>query len=185
MSDSTNAGLQPAEVARIKQLCAEAGQPYILNDQEPQGEEFAHFLFVGDYEGAEVVFDSVLYTLRLHHMSLLYEMAEDKACERYPEYNRISMEEEEDMNSHLPEEKWEEIELFKAELMDELEESEEVKVQEYVHLDPEFDYGVALEACLNVDEITPEIIGRFVQDCNADKLELDDTLFSFKHEEEN
>jgi len=185
MSNSTNLGLQPAETIRIKRLCEEAGQPYILNDQEPQGEEFAHFLFVGEYEGAEVVFDSVLYTLRLHHMSLLYEMAEDKACERYPEYNRISMEEDEEANSHLPEEKQEEIELFKAELMDELEEAEEVKVKEYMALDSEFDYGVALEACLNVEEITPQTIRDFVRDFKADNLQLDDTLFSFKHEEEN
>jgi len=178
---SINPGLQPDEVARVKKQCREAGQPYVLNENEPQGEEYAHFLFTGHYEGKEVVFDAVLYTLRLHHMSVLYEMAEDKACDRYPEYNRIDVDED---NDHIPEEKLEEIELFKAEIMDELEENEEVKVQEYVNLDPDFDYGIALEACLNVEEITPAVISRFVKSFQANTIELDKTLYSFKHEDE-
>lgn len=181
---SINIGLQAEEVARVKKLCRESGQSYVLNENEPQGDEYAHFIFIGSYEGKEVVFDSVLYTLRLHHMSVLYEMAEDKACERYPEYNRINLEEDEDINDHLSEQKLEEIELYKAEIMDELEETEEVKVQEYVNLDPDFDYGIALEACLNVDEITPQVITRFVKNFTANALQLDNTLFSFKHEEE-
>lgn len=180
-----NPGLQPEEVARIKRLCRESGQPYVLNDQEPQGEEFAHFFFVGNYEGKEVVFDSVLYTLRLHHMSQLYEMAEDQACARYPEYNRVSLEEDADVNKHLSEDKWEEIELFKAEVMDELEENETIKVQEYVNLDPDFDYGIGLECCLNVEEITPQVISKFVKGFLGNTLALDKTLYSFKHEEEN
>lgn len=182
----SNPGLQPEEIARVKQLCKQAGTSYIVNsnEEEPEGEEFAYFLFVGEYEGKEVVFDSVLYTLRLHHMSVLYEMAEDKACRKYPDYERISLEEDEDLNSHLSEEKLEEIELFKAEIMDELEENEEVKVQEYINLDSEFDYGIALEACLNVDEITPEVLERFVQQFKANTITLDKTLYSFRHEEE-
>ncbi|MDJ1481551.1 hypothetical protein QNI16_13715 [Cytophagaceae bacterium YF14B1] len=179
-----NIGLQAEEVARIKRLCKESGQLYILNENEPQGEEFAHFIFAGTHKGKEVVFDSVLYTLRLHHMSVLYESAEDKACEKYPEYNRIDLEEEDDLNKHLSEAKLEEIELFKAEIMDELEETEEIKVQEYVNLDPDFDYGIALEACLNVEEITPQTIARFVKAFTNNTLELDKTLYSFKHEEE-
>ncbi len=181
---SNNPGLQPEEVARVKKMCHELGQSYLINDNEPQGEEYAHFIFVGIYEGKEVVFDSVLYTLRLHHMSVLYEMAEDKACERYPEYNRINLEDDDNINDHISEQKLEEIELYKAEIMDELEEDEEVKVQEYVNLDPDFDYGIALEACLNVEEITPQTITRFVKGFTSQTLQLDTTLYSFKHEEE-
>ena len=184
MQTSDNPGLVPEEITRVKQLCQQAGRPYVINDNEPQGEEYAHFIFVGRHEGREVVFDSVLYTLRLHHMSVLYEMAEDKACERFPEYNRVDSEDDEDLNSHLPDDKLEEIELFKAEIMDELEETEEVKVQEYVNVDTDFDYGYALEACLDVDEITQPVIEQFVRDYTAGTLRLDPTLYSFKHEEE-
>ncbi len=182
----SNLGLQPEEIARVKELCKKAGTSYVINanEEEPQGEEFAYFLFVGEYEGKEVVFDSVLYTLRLHHMSVLYEMAEDRACKKYPDYEKVSLEEDEDLNSHLSEEKLEEIELFKAEMMDELEENEEVKVQEYINLDTDFDYGIALEACLNIEEITPQTLEDFVQGFKAKTLSLDDTLYSFRHEEE-
>ena len=67
-----NPGFDPKEIHKIKDACRKENKPYILNENEPQGEEFAHFLFVGDYEGKEVIYDAVLYTLRLHHSSVLY-----------------------------------------------------------------------------------------------------------------
>ncbi len=124
-----NPGLQPQEIEKIKRKCREAGRSYIINDAEPQGDEFAHFLFVGKHEGKEVIFDSVMYTLRLHHSSLLYEIADEKACEQYPHYRKRRQEEENAEEEVAGEEEWdEEVELFKAEVMDELEENESVKV---------------------------------------------------------
>lgn len=171
-----NPGLQPAEIEKIKRQCREKKQSYVLNTEEPQGEEFAHFFFVGKHEGRECIFDSVMYTLRLHHSSVLYEMAEDRAEKQFPRYKR-KMDEDED-----EEEVDEEIEIFKAEVMDELEESESVKVQEYVHIDTDFDYGYALEVCLNVEEITESLIEKFVRDFSAGTLKLDKTLYTFHHE---
>ncbi len=172
------------KIEKIKQKCRQSKQSYILNDAEPQGEEFAHFLFVGKHEGKEVIFDSVMYTLRLHHSSVLYEIAEDKACEQFPEYKKWEFEENEDGETMLPEELDEEVEMFKADVMAELEESESVKVKEYVQIDTDFDYGYALEVCLHVEVITSEIIEKFVQDYNAGTLRLDETLYTFHHEEE-
>lgn len=179
-----NIGFQPAEIEKIKEQCRKLKQSYVINEEEPQGDEFAHFLFVGKHEGKEVVFDAVMYTLRLHHSSVLYEMAEDRAVQQFPDYKPWDFEEDDNGELKLPEDLDEEVELFKAEVMDELEENESVKVKEYLHLDTEFDYGIALEICLNVEEVTSDLIEKFVKDFNNGTLKLDETLYTFKHEEE-
>ena len=69
--------------------------------------------------------------------------------------------------------------------MAELEETDAIKVQEHINVDPDFDYGVALEACLNIDEVTEDVIKKFVNDFKSNNLLLDNTLYSFKHEEED
>ncbi len=179
-----NPGFDLQEINKLKEQCRKQNQPYILNENEPQGEEFAHFLFPGMYEGKEVIFDAVLYTLRLHHSSLLYEMAEEKTAEHFPNYKKWDFEEDENGELVLPDELDEEAENFKAEVMAEMEESESVKVKEYIHMDTDFDYGVALEVCLNVEEVDESVIEKFVNDFNANKLVLDDTLYTFHHEDE-
>ncbi len=180
-----NPGLQPAEIEKMKRQCRDKKQSYILNEAEPQGDEFAHFFFVGSYEGKECIFDAVMYTLRLHHSSLLYEMADDRAAEEFPRY-KLRRQEAEDNDEEISEEEVdEEVELFKAELMDELEESEAVKVQEYVHADTDFDYGYALEVCLNEEEVTGSLIEKFVRDFNSGSLKLDETLYTFHHDDED
>ncbi len=85
---NVNPGLQPAEIEKMKRQCRDKKQSYILNEAEPQGDEFAHFFFVGSYEGKECIFDAVMYTLRLHHSSLLYEMADDRAAEELRQRRR-------------------------------------------------------------------------------------------------
>ena len=71
-----------------------------------------------------------------------------------------------------------------AEVMMELEEEGEVKVHEFVDLDPNVDFGIGLDAALNVDKLTDDIIQRFVVDFNEDSLRLDDTLYTFMTEDE-
>ena len=66
----------------------------------------------------------------------------------------------------------------------ELEEEEAVKVQEFIDLDTNHDYGIGLDAALNVDEINDKVISRFVTEFNEDTLILDDTLYSFQTEED-
>lgn len=184
MSDQ-NPGFDPKEIQKIKDACRKENKPYILNENEPQGEEFAHFLFVADYEGQEVIYDAVLYTLRLHHSSVLYEAAEDKTAQQFPNYKRWDFEEDANGELLLPEDLDEEAENFKAEVMAELEDTDAVKVQEHINVDSDFDYGVALEACLNIEEVTEDVIKKFVNDFKSNKLVLDNTLYSFKHEDED
>jgi hypothetical protein len=111
-------------------------------------------------------------------------MAEEKTAENFPNYKRWDFEEDENGELVLPEDLDEEAENFKAEVMAELEDTDSVKVQEYVHIDTDFDYGVALEACLNVEQVTGQVIEKFVQDFTTNKMVLDNTLYTFKHEEE-
>ncbi|MBC7923988.1 MAG: hypothetical protein H7Z75_23185 [Ferruginibacter sp.] len=181
---SPNQGYDPQEIENLKEECRQAGQSYVVNENEPQGDEFAHVHFVGKHEGREVIFDTVVYTLRLHHSSLVYEMAEDKTAEKFPHYVRWEPKEDENGELVPPEEADEEIELFKAETIAELEDSEAVKVKEEVQLETDFEYGISLDACLNVEEITHEVIDKFIREFNAGTLKLDDTLYSFAHDED-
>jgi hypothetical protein len=67
----------------------------------------------------------------------------------------------------------------------EIEEEETVKVQEFVDIDTHHDYGIGLDASLNVDEIDEQVIAKFIQEFNDDTLSLDETLYSFMTEDED
>ena len=43
------------------------------------------------------------------------------------------------------------------------------------------DFGIGLDAALNVEEITVEVIEKFINDFNNGTLKLDKTAYSFKH----
>lgn len=184
MSQEKNLGLDPAEIKQLKDECLEAGTNfmYVEDDEldEPQGDEYAHFQFVGTYQGSEVIYDAIIYTLRMHHSSIVYETAERKAQKAFPLYVPIELRDE----THTENEELdEEVELFITELMEEIEESEEVKVLEHVEIDADSDYGICLDICLNTEIIDDELITKFVDDFNANTLKLDPTLYSFKSED--
>jgi hypothetical protein len=141
-----------------------------------------NFHFVGDFDGKEVVFDVALYTLKIQHASEIYEMAEHEAAKKFPEYQAIAYEEDENGDIAPLGDLEEEIGLYMAEVMEELEEEDAVKVQEHVDIDENIDFGVGLDVGLNVDKITPEVIEKFIKDFTNDTLELDPTYFSFQME---
>ncbi len=152
---------------------------YIFDQDEERTGEIAHFYFVGIYEGNETVYDTFLYTLRMHHSSELYEIAESKAMQQYPDFERLSSEEVPgDVDSMDSED--EEIGLFMAEIILELEEEETVKVQEHVDMDTINKTGVGLDVGLNVEEITDNVIAKFINDFNCGAVDLDPTLHSFQ-----
>ena len=65
-----------------------------------------------------------------------------------------------------------------------MEEEEAVKVQEFVDLDTNHDFGIGLDAALNVEEINEKVISKFIKEFNDDTLVLDETLYSFQTEED-
>lgn len=182
---AVNKGFDPQLVQEYRDKMKKRNRNYIIVESEDNTDEYVNFYFIGMYEGREVIYDAVIYTLRMHHNSELYEIAEHKAAQHFPEYKQIKYEEDENGDLAALDDLEEEIGLYMAEVIMELEEEGEVKVKEHVETDPHIDFGVGLDVALNVDKITHDVITRFVNDYNDDTLVLDEGLYSFQLEEEN
>lgn len=155
---------------------------FLLEASEDNGDEYVNFLFIGKYKNKEVIYDAVIYTLRLSHHSALYELAEERTTQKYPEFNAMdySMDENGDLNNLT--EKEEEIGLYMTELILELEDEGEVKVKEHLEFDTSLDFGVGLDIGLNVEEVSDNIIGDFIKQFNSGSIQLDETLYTFQTE---
>lgn len=172
-------------INEYKEKIRASGKTYILDDTEEANDEYVHFYFVGTHDEKETIFDTVLYTLRFQHESELFEIAEHRAAKHFPDYKKINYEEDENGNMRALDDQEEEIGLFMAEVIMELEEEDSVKVKEHVELDLNHEFGIGLDAGLHVEKITPQIIERFIRDFNDDTLSLDDAMYSFQTQTEN
>lgn len=181
----TNPGFDPETIAQLKAELKADGKSFKIIPDEENSEEFVNFHFVGKHEGKEVVYDTALYTLRLHHASEVYELAEHEAAKKFPNFNPITYEEDENGNMKPLSVEEEEIGWFITELIMEMEEEESVKVQEFIDIDTNHDYGIGLDASLNVEEIDEMVISKFVKEFNDDTIVLDETLYSFMTEDED
>ena len=179
-----NKGFEPDVISEYKTRIEANGKNFIYDDEDENSEEYAHFYFVGKFEGKDVIYDTVIYTLRLQHESELYEIAEHRAAKHFPEYKKISYEEDENGNLETLDPLAEEIGLYMAEVILELEEEEAVKVQEHVEIDTNSEFGVSLDVGLHREKITPQVIERFIKDYNEDSLVLDKTYYSFQTQDE-
>lgn len=177
-----NKGFEPKIIAEYKAKMGEKG--YFIVDSEDNSDEYVNFFFLGKYDGREVLFDAVIYTLRLSHSSELFEIAEHEAAKRFPEYKSIEYEEDENGDLSKLDSLEEEMGLFMAEVMLELEEECAIKVQERLETDEGITFGIGLDVALNVDRISDNVISDFIQKYNSDALRLDPTLYSFKTEDE-
>jgi len=175
-----NNGFDPNTIESYRNRMKESGTRWVMEDEDQQGDEYAHFYFIGVYEGKEVIYDTVMYTLRLQHESELFEIAEHRAANHFPEYKKITYEEDENGNLETLDPLEEEIGLYIAEVIMELEEEEAVKVKEHVDMDVNTDFGIALDVGLHRERITETEIERFINDFNEDALQLDENLYSFQ-----
>ena len=86
----TNEGYNPEEIKLLREECEEEGMNFVHCDDEDESmaenDELAHVQFVGEYKGQEVIYDAIIYTLRLHHSSLVYEKAVAQAQKVFPKY---------------------------------------------------------------------------------------------------
>jgi hypothetical protein len=178
-----NKGFDPETIQEYKDKMKAAGTAWLIDEEDELNDEYTHFYFVGLYEGKEVIYDTVMYTLRLQHESELFEIAEHRAAQHFPEYRKITYEEDENGNLAALDPLEEEIGLYIAEVIMELEEEEAVKVKEHVDLDVNTDLGVALDVGLQREKITSREIEKFIRDFNEDTLELDENLYSFQTED--
>lgn len=181
---SENTGFDPAEITRLQKQLEASGKPFQFIEEEEVSSDMAEFLFIGKYEGRPVIYDCFLGTLQLAYESNLMEMAEEKARKKYPNYKGFDFDIDEQGNAVAQGEESEEVEEYKAFAMFEIEESGEARVAESVEFDKNFDYGIGLEAYLNVSEISEEVILRFIEDFNGGTLVLDPTQYAFEADED-
>jgi hypothetical protein len=175
-----NTGFDPQTIDDYKAKMRSLGKDFLLDEDDESTDEYAHFYFIGLFEGKEVIYDAVMYTLRLQHESEMFEIAEHRAARHFPDYKKITYEEDENGNLAALDPQQEEIGLYIAEIIMELEEEEAVKVKEHVDLDTNTDFGVALDIGFHVEKITTQQIEQFISDFNDDSLQLDDMLYSFQ-----
>ncbi|WP_192349901.1 hypothetical protein [Algoriphagus sp. Y33] len=180
----SNPGFDPQRIEELKEELRMLNKTFKIIADEENSDEFVNFYFIGMYQGKEVIYDAALYTLRLHHASEVYELAEHKAAQKFPNFKSISYEEDENGNLKPLTSEEEEIGWFITEIIMEIEEEESVKVQEFVDVDTHHDFGIGLDAGLNVDHIDELVISNFIKEFNDDTLELDDTMYAFQSEEE-
>jgi hypothetical protein len=178
-----NKGFDSTIIAEFQAKLNSIGSSFLPVEEEDNSAEYFHFHFIGKHEGRPVIYDAVLTTLRLEHESELYELAEERVAERYPQYKKIEQSDQ-DIDQQEPNQEEEEMGLYLAETILEIQEEGTVKVKEYLDIDRGTDFGIGINASLQVDQITPLIIERFIADFNNEKLELDDTLYDFQAEED-
>ncbi|CAG5016401.1 hypothetical protein DYBT9275_05547 [Dyadobacter sp. CECT 9275] len=181
-----NPGFDPEEIALLKQECKAERSSFIyvndeFEDDEEENNEHAHVQFVGYYKEKEVVYDALIYTLRLHHSTLVYDEALERLKKEYPDY--VSQDERDDSYIVDPE-KEEDAEILLTEFIEEIEENQEITVREHVEVDDKFEYGIGLEVGLNKTEINDKVINDFIIRFNSGRLQLDTTLYSFTGSEE-
>ncbi len=94
-----NEGFDPVIIKEYRSKMNDQG--FMLTESEDNGEEYVNFMFVGKYKNKEVIYDAVIYTLRLKHHSELYELAEERTSQKYPEFNAMtySMDENGDLSN--------------------------------------------------------------------------------------
>jgi hypothetical protein len=173
-SQATNLGYSAEEIGELKAEMKALKQNFVINEEhEERDAEGVYFYFVGKHEGKEVIFDAFLYTLNMEYDMQLYEAAEERMATKFPEFKKTGYD-------NMSEDQLEYMDMLLAEL----EEDDAVRVQEFVDVNDEVEFGVGLDVCLNVEDISDEIITRFVQDFNSGKLVLDETEYSFAYNDE-
>ncbi len=180
-----NRGFDEKEIIKFKEELKRGNGVYTLNQNGDNSDEFVNFYFLGKYQGKNVIYDAALYTLKLHHQSEMYEIAEHEAAKKFPHFKKIEYVEDEFGDIKMLDNLEEEIGLFMSEKMLEMEEEESVKVKEFCELDPNIDFGIGVDACLNIDTVDDKAIRKFIKEFNDDELKLDTTLYSFQMEEED
>jgi len=161
-------------IAQLREQLALSKRNWLYSPGEEHSDDFATVYFIAKHQGQEKAFDATIYTLPLHYASTLHEAADAQLMKLYPDYEGWESIEEED----------EELEEERATIIAELEAEGSMKVQEFVEIEDEDEEWVILNASLNVDEITADVIHKFVKDFQSNTLRLDDTLYAFSLEEE-
>jgi hypothetical protein len=170
-----NAGFSAEEIADMERQIKATGHQFVYADKENSNDEYAEIHFIGLYKGHPVIFDAAIYTLPFAYENELYEMAEARALEKYPDFY-------EGNSAGISEDDFED---YLALMMAEIEEEELVKVSEKLEYDETFEYGVGLEVCINELQLDAKTIDKFISRFNNNQFVPDPTLYSFEMDEED
>jgi hypothetical protein len=170
----TNEGYSAEAIAELKAEMKTLKQTFVINEEhEERDAEGVYFYFLGKQDGKEVIFDTFLYTLRMEYEMQLYEAAEERMATKFPDFRKKGYD-------NMSEDELEYMDVLLAEL----EEDDAVRVQEFLDINTDVEFGVGIDACLNVEEVDDDTINRFIKDFNAGKLVLDETEYSFAYDED-
>jgi hypothetical protein len=180
MPTRKNEGFSPSVIAEYGQKMKAAGQFFLPVEEEDNSDEYQHFYFIGKHQGIEVIFDAVICTLRLEHEGELVDVAEARVISTFPDYEKLRSEIDNGGGDAAFEE---EVGLFMADVIAELQDEGAIKVQEHIDINEDADFGIGLDIGLQVERVSPEVIEKFVRQFNEGTLQLDETFYSFQIEE--
>jgi len=173
----TNKGFDLIELNKLQSQMTKSGKNYVIIESDDNSDDFKNFLFIGKHEERDVIYDAAIYTLKVQHHSEVYEIAENEASIKFPDYTKFDAEGEE--VDHL-DDLDEEVGLFMAEVMEEIEDEERVKVQEHIDIDLTNDFGIGLDVGLNIVMVDDVVISDFITKFNDNELKLDPTFYAFQ-----
>src|SRR6187549_1654441 len=119
METLINKGYDQGVIQDYKKRMDAYGRAYIVDENDDDNnEEYLHFYFIGKSEsGLDVIYDAVMYTLRMQHESEMFEIAEHRAANHFPDYKKIAYEEDENGDLSTLDSREEEIGLYMAEVI--------------------------------------------------------------------
>lgn len=163
-----NPGYSKEEIKKVKEQCKKTGKSFMYREVDNENKSFANFLFIGENDGNEVIFDSFIYTLETEYFSNLYEEAQEEVIRQHPEWE----------NADFDAVEGDHVDLLEN-IVEDLAKDNQYDIQEFIEADEDTEFGIMLDICLNVPEITDDTIEKFVKDFNSDSLSLDETFYSF------
>ena len=86
---TNNQGFDQEEIKKLKEEIVASGRNYVVIESEDNNDEFINFYFIGMFEGKEVIYDAALYTLKMQHNSEIFELAQHKVAQKFPQYKAI------------------------------------------------------------------------------------------------
>jgi len=172
-----NKGFDLIELNKLESQLTKSGKNYVLIESEDNSDDFKNFMFIGKHEDRDVIYDAAIYTLKVQHHSEVYEIAENEAAMKFPDYQKFdTVGEDVDVLNELDEE----VGLFMAEVMEEIEDEERVKVQEHIDVDINNDFGIGLDVGLNIVMVDDVVISDFIEKFNNGEVKLDSTFYAFQ-----
>lgn len=168
-----NEGYSAKAIKTIRDQALKEGRDFVINEDVERTSESVCFYFIGEYQGNAVVFDACLFALRVEYEMAVFALAEERVEDTFPDF---------DLEAEIDDEDSEAMELF-DEKVAEIEENQEITVNEYIDFDDSVQYGVGLDVCLKVTEVTDDVIAKFISDFNKGSFKLDPKEYIFKIEE--